>query len=131
VNCGERTVVARVHRLKHVQRLRPATLADHDPVGAHAQRVAEEIADAHLAGTLDVCRPCLERDDVHLLQPDLRRVLDRDDPLARRDKGGQRVEQRRLTGACAAGNHDIQATVDACAQELRGVRGDGSVAQEV
>ena len=34
---GQRAVVARVHRLEHVQRLAAAALADDDAVGPHAQ----------------------------------------------------------------------------------------------
>ena len=60
VHRGERAVVARVHRLEHVQRLGAADLADDDPVGAHAQRVADELADRDLALALDVLRPRLE-----------------------------------------------------------------------
>ena len=51
--------------------------------GPHAERVADEVADAHLALALDVRRPRLERDDVPLEQPELGRVLDGDDPLVR------------------------------------------------
>jgi len=78
--------MAGVHRLKHVQRLRATTFADDDPIRAHPERIAEEIAHRDLAATLDVRRTGLERDDVHLLEPDLGRVLDRHDPFARRDE---------------------------------------------
>src|SRR6476646_10456816 len=40
VDGGHAPVVAGVHRLEHVERLGPAALADDDPVGPHAQRVA-------------------------------------------------------------------------------------------
>ena len=53
---AERAVVAGVHRLQHVQRLGAAHLADDDPVGSHAQRVADQFADRDLALTLDVLR---------------------------------------------------------------------------
>ena len=46
-------LVARVHRLEHVEGLRAADLADDDPVGPHAEG-ADELADAHLALALDV-----------------------------------------------------------------------------
>ena len=48
VHRRQRAVVARVHGLEHVERLRAADLADDDPVGAHAQRVAHEVADRRL-----------------------------------------------------------------------------------
>ena len=60
VDRGERAVVARVHRLEHVECFGAARLTDDDPVGSHTQRVAHELADLDLARTLDVRRPCLE-----------------------------------------------------------------------
>ena len=83
VDRRERSVVAGVHRLEHVERLGAADLADDDPVGPHAERVANEVADADLALALDVRRTRLERDDVPLVQPKLGRVLDGDDALRR------------------------------------------------
>ena len=59
--------------------LAAAHLADDDPVRAHAQRVAHEAADRHLAATLEVRRPRLEPHHVRLLQAQLGRVLDRHD----------------------------------------------------
>jgi hypothetical protein len=85
--------VAGVHRLQHVQGLPAAALPDHDPVGAHPQRVAHQVADGDRAPALDVGRPGLQPDDVVLLQLQLDGVLDGDDALAVRDEGGQHVEQ--------------------------------------
>ena len=121
VDRRQRAVVARVHRLEHVQRLGAADLADDDPVGAHAQGVADELADADLALALDVRRARLERDHVVLLELELGRVLDRDDALVVRDEGGQRVQQRRLAGAGAAGDQHVELARDAGGQELRGL----------
>ena len=56
VDRRQRALVAGVHRLEHVQRLGAADLADDDPVGAHAQGVPDELADADLALALDVRR---------------------------------------------------------------------------
>ena len=50
--------------------------------GPHAQRVAHQVALGDLAPPLDVGRPRLQPGDVRLLQLQLGRVLDRDDPLA-------------------------------------------------
>ena len=61
VDRDQRALVARVERLEHVERLAAADLADDDPVGAHAQRVAHQVADRDLAAALDVRRPRLER----------------------------------------------------------------------
>src|SRR5205814_9723441 len=124
VDRRERALVARVHRLEHVQGLGAADLADDDPVGAHAQGVPYELADADLALALDVRRARLERDDVLLLQLQLGRVLDRDDALVAGDERRHRVQRRRLTGAGTAGDEDVQLALDARAEELRGTRGE-------
>ena len=93
VDRGQRALVARVHRLEHVQRLGAANLADDDPVRPHAQRVADELADPHLALALDVRRAGLEADPVLLLELELGCVLDRDDALRLGDEGRQRVQR--------------------------------------
>ena len=53
VHRGHRAVMAGVHRLQHVERLGAAHLADDDAVGAHAQRVAQQVA----LGDLAACPP--------------------------------------------------------------------------
>ena len=75
--------MAGVHGLEHVQHFVAADLADHDAVGAHAQRVAHQVALRDLAPALDVGRAGLEPHHVRLLQLELGRVLDGDDALAR------------------------------------------------
>ena len=81
VDGRQRALVAGVHRLEHVERLGAADLADDDPVGPHAQRVADELADRDLAVALDVLRARLEAEDVVLVELELGGVLDRDDPV--------------------------------------------------
>ena len=49
VDGGQRSLVARVHRLHHVEGLGAADLADDDAVGTHAERVADEVALRDLA----------------------------------------------------------------------------------
>ena len=103
-----RAVVARVHRLEHVECLGAADLADDDPVGSHAQGVAHELADRDLALTLDVLRPRLEAEHVLLMELKLRRVLDRDDPVGFGNRSRKRVQERRLAGAGTARDQDVQ-----------------------
>jgi hypothetical protein len=55
--------------LQHVDRLAATALADDDAVRAHAERVANQIADGVCALALQVGGPRLERDDVRLAQP--------------------------------------------------------------
>ena len=79
-------VVAGVHGLEHVERLGPAALADDDPVGPHAQGVADQVAGGDLALALDVGRAGLHPDDVRLLEPQFGRILDRRHPLVGGDE---------------------------------------------
>ena len=72
--------MARVHGLEHVERLAAANLTDDDAIGAHAERVANQVANRHFSPALDVRGPRLEGDDVRLRQSQLGRVLDGDQP---------------------------------------------------
>ena len=83
---GERSVLATVHGLEHVQGLARAALPDDDPVGPHVHRVPEQVADRDLALALEVRRASLERDDVFLPELQLCSVLDRHDALVVRDE---------------------------------------------
>ena len=66
--------------------------------------------------------PRLERDDVLLAKLELGRILDRDDPLVVRDERREHVQHRRLAGAGAARDEDVQARLDARAQEVDHLR---------
>ena len=76
--------------------------------GPHAQRVDDQVALLDRALALDVRRARLEPDDVPLPQHQLGGVLDGDDALALGDEAGQHVQQRRLAGAGAAADDDVQ-----------------------
>ena len=117
VDGRERAVVAGVERGQQVERLGAADLADHDPVGPHPQRVAQQVANRHLPPALDAGRPALQPDHVRLLQAQLGRVLDRHHPLAGGDEAGERVEQRRLARAGAAADQDAAALGDRLLQQ--------------
>ena len=58
------------------------------------------------------------RIDVALLEPQLGRVLDRDDALVVGDERRQHVEQRRLAGAGAAADEDVEPAAHAGVEEL-------------
>ena len=126
-----RAVVARVHRLQHVERFAAADLADDDPVGPHAQGVAEQVADGDLTPVLDVGRPTLEADDVLLHQLQLGRVLDGDDALVRGDRPGEQVQQGGLAGAGATAHQDVELAHDAQGDELGQLGGERLEADEV
>jgi len=115
---GQRSLVTCVHRLQHVDGLGPSNLADHDPVGTHAEGVSDEVSDANRSLSFDVRRPRLERDDVALLKMQLCRVLDRDDPLVARNEARERIEERRLADARAARDQDVELAADAGTKEV-------------
>ncbi len=116
----QRALVARVHRLEHVDGLGAADLTDDDPVGPHAQGVADEIPDLYLSFALDVRRACFQGNHMLLLELQLGRVLDRDDALVSGHVGRAGVEERRLPGAGSSGNEDVQLSLHAGSEELRG-----------
>jgi hypothetical protein len=80
-----RAVVTRVHGGQKVETLLAADFAEDDAVGAHTQRVDDEVADGDRALAFEVGRAGFERQPVRLLQAKLGRVLDGDDALARVD----------------------------------------------
>ena len=92
----QRALVTGVHRLEHVECLGTANLPDDDPVGTHAKGVPDEVANRDLSLTLDVLGTRLEAEDVPLVELELRRVLDRDDPVAVGNGRRQRVQKCRL-----------------------------------
>jgi hypothetical protein len=99
VQDGHEAAVAGIGGLQHVQDLGSANLADDDPVWAHAQGVADDLAQWDLASTLDVGWARLEPDDVRAGETQLGSVLDRDHALSGGDRGGEDVEEGRLAGS--------------------------------
>ena len=76
-------LVAGVERRHQVHHLRAAHLADHQPVGPHPQRLADQGPQLDGAGALDVGGPALQRDDVRMVGTQLAGVLDQHHPLRR------------------------------------------------
>ena len=109
MHCRHRPVVPGVHRLQHVEGLGAADLPDDDAVGAHAQRVAQELALRDLTDSFDVRRARFHLHDVRLLQTQLNGVFDRDHPLVGVDVLRHRIQQCRLAGAGAARDQHVEA----------------------
>ena len=81
-----------IHRLQHVNRFRPAHLADHNPVRAHPKRCADQLADRDLPLSVNAAGSRLQAHKIlYVLDLELRIVLDRDQPLAVRYEGRQRI----------------------------------------
>ncbi len=118
--------MAGVERGQQIERLRAPDLADHDPVRAHPQGVAEQVADRDLAASLDPGRAALQPHHVRLPQAQLGGVLDRHHPLAGIDEARERVEQRRLAGTGATADEDAAAPADRRLQRLPLRHGQGA-----
>ena len=112
VQRGHRAFVAGVHGLEHVERFRSAALADDDSFGPHTQGVSHQVGGGDRALAFDVRRPGFQPHHVVLLQLQFGRVFDRDDAVGVGNEARQRVQQRRLAGAGAAGNEDVQPGLD-------------------
>src|SRR6266540_4034878 len=131
VNGRDRTVVAGVHGLHHVQGLAATDLADHDPVRSHAQGVLGQVADRDLAPALDVRWPVLQSHHARLLEPEFRRVLDREDALVVGQERRQHVQRRRLPRARPPGHQHVQAPADTSVEQLHSLPGEGPERDQV
>ena len=111
--------MAGIHRLEHVQRLAATHLADHDPVGTHAQGIADKIPDRHGPSAFDIGRSGFEGYNMFLPQLQFGSVFDRHDSLIRRNKRRQYVQRGGFSGAGSPGNYDIQFPFHAGFQQIR------------
>src|ERR1043166_3420146 len=68
VDSRQTAILAGVHRVQHVDCLAATNLAEHNAIGTHAQRVANQISLRYFTFALDVWWSGLETDDVWLLQ---------------------------------------------------------------
>ena len=110
------------HGVEHRDDLAAADLADDHPVRGHPQRPPHQLGERDLPFALHVLLPGLHRDHVRVgagvpVQAQLKAVLDRDQPLARRDRRGQRPQQRRLADRGAAADQDVLTGADHGGQE--------------
>ena len=107
------------HRLEHIQRFFASDLADDDAIGAHTERVDDQLALPYGTLPFDVGGPRLQTYDVPLFERELRGVLDGHDALAIGYEARQRIQQRRLTCAGAARHDHIQPRSDDALQEVQ------------
>ena len=66
VNGSQRSVVAGIHGLEHIQSFFTANLTDDDAIWPHTQAIDDQLALVHCAPALDVRRPAFQTDDVLL-----------------------------------------------------------------
>ncbi len=131
VRRGQGSVVTRVHRLEHVQGLAATHLTHHDAVRPHTQGVDDQLANAHRALPLDVRGTGLEPDHVPLLELQLRRVLNGDDPLVAGEEARHDIEQRRLPRRGAPRDDDVEPRLHASAEELDHLLRDAPHANQI
>ncbi len=101
-------------------RTSPTTIRD----GPHPQRLLDQSPQRDLAGALEVGLAGLHRHDVAERDAQLEDLLAGDDPFARRDRGGEAVEQRRLAGLGAAGDEDVEPGGDGRLEEAGRLPGE-------
>ena len=105
--------MAGVHGLEHVQRFAATALSDDDPVGPHTQGVDDQLANGDTALAANIRGTGLKTADVLLVELQLCRILDGDDPLVDGDESRADVEQRRLTRTGTTGDQDVRSRKDA------------------
>ena len=120
---GQRSVVARVHRLEHVEGFATTHFADHDSVRSHAKGVYDQVSDADDPASLCVGRPRLQADHVALPGPQLSGVLHRDDAFGSWNEAGEHVEHGGLSRSTSARDHDVHPGMDTGLEELDHCRG--------
>src|SRR5512133_2007772 len=88
--------MAGIHRRQQVTDLSPAYLAHDEPVGTHAQRLANKISKTDRASQLCVCWSSLDPYDMGMVRRQLPRVLNDDDSLVGRHESQKCCKQCRL-----------------------------------
>ena len=97
MNSCQRSIVTRIHGLKHVERFASSALTHNYSIGPHAQRVSHKLPDWYSMQTLKVRWSRLQRNDMSLRKLYLSRVLNCNDSLSGWDKRRQRIQQSRLS----------------------------------
>src|SRR5262249_16708475 len=109
VQRAHRAIMAGIHGLEKIKRLRSTDLADDDAFGPHSQAITHKIAHRDLALTLEVGRAGLQPYDVRLPELQLARGFARHDALVPVDITCQAIQQGRLAGTRAARDQNIAA----------------------
>src|SRR5271157_3923422 len=131
VDSGERTFVAGIHGLKHVEGFFAAHLAHHNAVGTHTQAVDDKLAHANRTFAFDVGRAGFETHYVFLLELQFGRVFDGYDALRIRDVTGKDIENRGFAGARSSGNDQVQTALDHGREQFQHGLGQGLVVEHV
>ena len=107
-----RPVVAGVQRLDEADHLGAAHLADHQAVGAQAQRRVEQSLERYGGGALGAARARFQADQVVDGGVQFGGVLERDDAFAGTRAGEQAAQERRLSRGGGAGDDGVATAVE-------------------
>ena len=99
---GQRTVVAGIHRLQHIECFRTTTFPNDDPIGSHSERVSNKIPNRVFTGAFNVGFFGFQFDDVLFIELQFRRILDGDNAFLIRNEITQTIQQRRFSGSRSA-----------------------------
>ena len=84
-----RSVVPRVHGLQHIERFRPAALANNNAIRPHPECIDDQVANGYLPCALCIARSGLQPHHVSMFKrAQFCGVLDRDDALILRQDAG-------------------------------------------
>ena len=133
---AHRAVVALAHRVEHRDDLVTANLTHDHAVRAHPQAHADEVCGCDCTDPFDIGLASLERDAVGVelwvaVDAELELRLHSDDPLLRRDLGGEGSKSRGLPGSGGSGDHDLLPRPDGRSEEAGHSRVDGAEADQV
>ena len=118
VNGRQRAVVARVHRLQHIERFIRPDFSQDDSIRTHSQAVADQGALRHFAFAFYVCHSGLKPHHMILAKLELGRVLNRDDPFRGGDEAGEQIQHRGFAGPGSSRDHHTQARLYDPGQQL-------------
>ena len=99
---SERSVMAGIHRLQHIERFLASNLTHDDAVRSHTQRIDQKLPLVNSTFPFNVWWPRFQADDVILMQLQFCRVFYTYNSFAVGDKRGQNVQQRGLSSAGTA-----------------------------
>ncbi len=115
----QRSFVASVHGLQHVERFFATDLAHDNAVGTHTQTVDHQLPLPHSALAFDVWGAGLQPHHMLLLQQQFSGVLDGHDAFGIRNEAGKHIQQSCFAGASAAGDQNIQASLHHGGKQLQ------------
>jgi hypothetical protein len=93
----DRSVVACIHGLQHIEAFLAAYLAEDDPVGTHAKCIADQFSLVYGTFTLYIWRSSLKPYYIGLLELQFGWVFNCDDALIRGNESRKDVQERRLS----------------------------------